>query len=119
MTKDEKVEAYRMRLDGASFAEIGNRFGVSRQYIQQILPRPRKNRIEMSAESCIYNGISKWMLENGVSYAKLARCVGLSNSCLSLVLAGKVAPTKTTIDKILEFTQMSYEEAFSKKEEGK
>ena len=49
MTIDEKVEAYRMYLEGASCDEIGKHFGVSRQCIRQHLPEPKISRIEMSA----------------------------------------------------------------------
>ena len=115
MTIDEKVEAYRMRLEGASFSEIGNHFGVSKQCIQQILPVPEKSRVEMSANSCVYKGISKWMLENGISYSKLARYSGVSTACIFKFLTGKGSANKTTIDKILDATQMSYEAAFTTK----
>lgn len=115
MTVNEKVEAYRMRLEGASFSEIGNRFGVSKQYIQQILPVPEKNRVEMSADSCIYKNISKWMMEKGASYSKLANYSGISATGLTRFLTGKGSANKATIDKILSVIQMSYEEAFETK----
>ena len=115
MTVDEKVEAYRMRLEGASFNEIGRHFGVSKQYIQQILPVPEKNRVEMSADSCVYKNISKWMLQNGISYSKLAKYSGITQSGVQRFLTGKCSANKTTIDKLLDVLQMSYEEAFATK----
>lgn len=115
MTVDEKVEAYKMRLEGASFAEIGKHFGVSRQFIQQILPVSEKNRIEMSANSCVYKNISKWMIQNGISYSKLAKYSGLSPSGVHKFLTGKGSVNKTSIDKLLDVLQMSYEEAFATK----
>ena len=114
MTINEKVEAYKMRVEGHSFKEIGDRFGVSRQYICQILPVPEKNRIEMSANSCAYKNISKWMLEHGCSYSKLARLCGIPSNTLNLFLTGKGDSRKSTIDKILYVTGMTYEEAFQK-----
>ena len=95
MTIDEKVEAYRMYLEGASCDEIGKHFGVSRQCIRQHLPEPKISRIEMSANSCVYKGVSV--------------------ACLYRFLTGKGTANKTTIDKLLNVTKMSYEEAFSAK----
>mgnify|MGYP002589053929 FL=1 len=115
MTIDEKVEAYRMYLEGASCDEIGKHLGVSRQCIRQHLPEPKISRIEMSANSCVYKGVSKWMLENKISCSKLARYSGVSVACLYRFLTGKGTANKTTIDKLLNVTKMSYEEAFSAK----
>ena len=115
MTIDEKVKAYRMRLEGATYKEVGDYFGVSKQCIQQLLPRPEKTRVEMSAESCIYKNISKWMLQEDVSYSKLALYSGLSTSGITRFLTGKGSANKSTIDKILDVTKMSYEEAFDTK----
>lgn len=35
MTKEQKLQAYAMRLDGCTYQEIANKFGVTRQCIQQ------------------------------------------------------------------------------------
>ncbi len=37
MTREEKIEAFTMRLDGETYQEIADKFGVTRQYIHQIL----------------------------------------------------------------------------------
>lgn len=35
MTKEQKVEAYSMYLDGCTYQEIGDKFGISRQRVHQ------------------------------------------------------------------------------------
>lgn len=42
MTNDEKVEAYRMRLEGATLQEVADRFGVTREWIRVLIPAPEK-----------------------------------------------------------------------------
>ena len=37
MTRQQKIEAFTMRIDGYSFNQIAEKFGVSRQAVQQIL----------------------------------------------------------------------------------
>lgn len=40
MTKEQKVEAYSMYLDGCTYQEIGDKFGISRQRVHQLLSEP-------------------------------------------------------------------------------
>lgn len=69
MTKEDKLKAYEMRLNGATYREIADSFGVSYQYIQQILPMRRD--IEIKG---IYVGIKKWMKENRFNFVDFAGC---------------------------------------------
>ena len=111
MTVDEKVEAYRMRLCGATYQEIADKFGITKQRINQILPC-RTNRLKKAVNSCIYRGIANWMQENECSYTCLAIKNGLTKPTIFDVLTGKNSPRKKTIDSILKVTGLTYEEAF-------
>ena len=111
MTVDEKVEAYRMRLCGATYQEIANKFGVTKQRINQILPC-RVHKLGKAVNSCIYRGIANWMQENECGYACLAMKTGLTQLTIFNVLTGKRDSHKKTIDSILEVTGLTYEEAF-------
>lgn len=44
MTKEQKVEAYSMYLDGCTYQEIGDKFGISRQRVHQLLSEPLTNK---------------------------------------------------------------------------
>ena len=43
MTKEQKVEAYSMYLDGCTYQEIGDKFGISRQLVHQLIIEPLTN----------------------------------------------------------------------------
>lgn len=69
-------EAGEMILNGASFAEIADRFGVSRQYIQMYYTKRKTGkRSYNSCEKVVYAGIANFMLENHLSITRFARMV--------------------------------------------
>lgn len=45
MTKDQKVEAYKMVLDGHSFQDIAKTFGTSRQQIYNLFGKGRRRKV--------------------------------------------------------------------------
>lgn len=119
MTDEEKVDAFRMKLNQQSYRAIADKYGVSQQYIQQMLSnvlhveRGRKNHYK-------YPVISKWLVENGKSPATFAKDLDISRQTAYLILEGKANPSMKIISKILSLTGMTYEEAFStEKEETK
>ena len=115
MTDEEKVEAYKMRLEGSTLQEIADTFGVSKQYIYQIIPYVNRSSCNKSC-SCIYPNIQKWRKKNKVSMDSMAVLCGLHRSTLARSLAKNGNPTKKVIDKILKTTGMTYEEAFKTEE---
>lgn len=68
MTKEEKILAYSMRLDGAPLQKIADKFGVTREYIRQIT-NGACNRASVCdrVSDCVYPNIRKWMVENECS----------------------------------------------------
>lgn len=111
MTKEQKLEACSMRFDGVSLQEIADHFGVSEKYISRIVPicnhvsRRRSNPI-------IYKNIERYLEENAIPIELFASISGTSRQAMSAILSGKNSPSKRTVDKILEATGMTYEEAF-------
>lgn len=53
MTIDEKVYAYRMRLEGNTIQKIADHFGVSKQYISKELRTDRIRSNEKIVDACI------------------------------------------------------------------
>ena len=99
MTIDQKVEAYRMRLEGATLQSIADHFEVSLEWIRQIVP-PIEGKtwsLEGMRNRCVYPGIAQWLYENRW-------------------MNGVHKPNKPTIDKILKVTGMTYEQAFGEEE---
>lgn len=114
MTNRDKAEAYFMRLNGNSLREIADKFGVSYQYIAQILPSSAPAfHHPTNTEKCIYPAIRKYMEKNRMTYGRFASLCGLSPMSLYRNLTGDSTPLKKTIDRVLEVTGMTYEEAFN------
>ncbi len=115
LTIDQKVEMYRMRLEGETYRAIGDKFGVSGQYVHQLLgqkykPEPYRN------VNVQYTGLRDWMNECNYSVAKLARESGCTDHhsyfTITSYLQGSPHMDIDSIRKILRFTGLTFEEAF-------
>lgn len=62
--------------------------------------------------ACIYPGINAWLRSHDTSLMALGNSIKLAYPNIYHIMAGQVSPTKRTIDKILQATGMTYEEAF-------
>lgn len=114
MTREEKIDAFTMRLDGYTLEEIGEKYGVTRERIRQIFGNV-VNESGISRKNYIYPNIADWMIENGITQTKLCKKLGITQNAVSQYLTGKHSPTFEFINLILELTKMPYEVAFSKK----
>ena len=115
MTKEQKMEAFSMLIDGATYEAVAERFGVTRQRIHQIIPMGRNTKPTQKKEKpfrYIYPNIEKWMRENKMSLNDFSAKINHSVSCVNQCLLGSHEPRKRFIDEVLEFTGMTYEEAF-------
>lgn len=114
MTNEQKVEAYRMRLEGATLQTIGDTFGVSKEYIRQIIPaiEERSWSTRSALNRCVYPNISQWLVENRCTYAKFSELIGAPDASVSRWMNGIHKLSKPTIDRILKVTGMTYEQAF-------
>lgn len=125
MTKEQKLEAYSMRLDGATFQQIADKFGVTKQFIQQSLFPSDNRKVRASNGSmCIYAGLAQFIDDYHVTQRKLGellgiKCVESSTTRVRKRLTGKTPFTINEIYKILEFTGMTFEECFALKEDKK
>lgn len=113
MTIDQKVEAFRMRLEGYTLEEIGQRFGFGREYIRQnLMLKDARAKKKRCFDGYIYPNLARWLSKERNSYTSFAKSIGVSPSKVFNALTGRVDMSKSTIDKILGTTGMSYEEAF-------
>lgn len=123
MTKEQKLEAYSMRLDGATFQQIADKFGVTKQFIQQSLFPSDNRKVRASNGSmCIYAGLAQFIDDHHVTQRKLGKLLGIkyvesSTTRVRKRLTGKTPFTINEIYKILEFTGMTFEECFALKED--
>lgn len=115
MTKEQKIEAYTMLLDGNTYEAVARHFGVSKQRINQMFPHALAVK-RMDGTKCVYPAIFEFMAANGMTCLALAKKAGVSSPTLYSALSGERGPSKRTIDKILAATGLTYEAAFRKKD---
>lgn len=115
MTDKDKVKMFEMRLRGCTLQEIGDKFGVTRERVRQILSEAIRQR-NTNMDEIIYVNIAKWLKQNEISLSKFSKMLDpKANS--STRLKNKLTKSKSElkisqIKKILEITGMSFEEAF-------
>lgn len=116
MTREEKIKAFEMSLDGATYQEIADTFGVTRQCIEQGLTRkiwraPKKYE-------CVFPTLKNWLLERRVSIPRFNEKAKVckSDNTLRRKLDGSFEFTMSEIKAILAFTGMTFEEAFWREE---
>ena len=113
MTREEKIDAFTMRLDGYTLQEIGDKYGVSRERIRKMLAQVTTES-GISRKNYIYPNISDWMIDNNVKQSDLSKKLGCAQNTISSYLTGKREPTFSFINLMLELTKMPYEVVFSK-----
>ena len=68
MTKEEKIDAFTMRLDGYTLQEIGDKYGLTKERIRQILEKSCKNE-RNTMKNYVYPNLADWM--STISYTQL------------------------------------------------
>ena len=116
MTKEEKVEMFRMRLEGKTLQEIGNKYGITRERVRQILLHgSREVKIN---KRCIYKKLSEDMKKNNITVEKIGEIMGVSRTSAFCKLKGEKPLKINEIKKILKFTGMTFEECFATEEDN-
>ena len=117
-------EMLEMRVSGATFQEIANKYGVSRQAVHQTLnsymARLQGKRYALDVDKIIYKGIAEWFLENPnesiTSFSK--RVLGCDSGQRSgAIKRGLIGENETyftinQIKKICEVVGKPFEEVF-------
>ena len=95
---------------GMTQKALAEEYGVSQSLIQKRCGGPY--RTYNKNPNVVYPAIGKYMKDHGLTNRKLALNAGINYVALYYVLNGKHEPSKSTIDKILAYTGLTYEEAF-------
>lgn len=84
MTREEKIDMFCMRMDGYTLQEIGNQYGITREYVRQILDVGKRKDI---FQKIVYPGLKQYLVENKMSVRKLSffNRHSISNSVKRLV----------------------------------
>jgi predicted transcriptional regulator len=110
------------RNSGMAYQDIADKYGVSRQCVQQACARECKAKFRYN-HSCIYPALKEWINENQVTTAELLRQLDMvrhqnNYDRIHKLLTGKQELKKHHIDKLLKMTGMTYEELFRGEEHG-
>lgn len=117
LTKEEKIDMFSMVLDGKTYEEIGQKYGISRQRVQQLLTT--NSRSHRAVNTIIYTGLKKWLIEQDMSVAKLQSLMGFESKNVArtyIKLRNKGIIKISDIKKILEITGLTFEECFGEEE---
>lgn len=107
------------RLAGMTYAEIGVKYGISRQRVGQIYGKYNKYNFKAIKESgCIYRNLRDWMNKNSVERADLlrriyGRPVELTSAVMQkfyAILVGRSPMLEEMVGRIAIITGLTYEE---------
>ena len=112
-------EFEKLLASGLNRREIAERYGCSRQNVDQMVARYNVNQFKgFTEEGCVYVGLRNWLNENKCSLSELLRRIHGRNvstgtrTQYSERLKGKVKFTMPEINAILGVTGKTYEELF-------
>lgn len=105
---------FSLYLQGYSYQEIGNKFGMTRQAVEQQLRTSYWKRASVIS-SCVYPNIRKWLRENNVSFRRLANEMGFecgngTPASITNILRGKQELRAKDIKKLATVTGLTYEQ---------
>lgn len=116
MTKEQKIDMFAMRLDGYTLAAIGEKYGVTRERVGQIISRSAAIR-SADFDSIVYPGIRRYCIENDVTLHQLTKTLAEQTSRQANGWRAKLTEKRTSmsfesISAILQVTGLTYEQAF-------
>lgn len=121
-SKDRLMDMLQMRLDGSTIQQIADKYGVTKQCVQQQLSiiagnaKPRPRGID---ERVIYPNLAKWIVDNRIAKYKLSEMIDMKSKCTDSIrkkLYGERDFTITEIKKLIEITGYTFEYIFAEKE---
>lgn len=109
LTKEQIAEIQRKYADGMTQKALAKEYGVSQALIQKRCGGPYRT---YSHNYVKWSGIREYMQKNDVSTRRMSEETGITYPALYYILTGKHDPSKASIDKILNYTGLTYEQAF-------
>ena len=108
------------REKGMTYKEIAEKHGVSHQAVSQLCRQRSVGHFKpYTEEEVVYPHLRKWLNENKVARNEFARRLGIgpspgNSNRISAWFRGTCYPNKSSIDKILAATGLTYEKLFER-----
>ena len=117
MTQHEIIDMFALRMDGMSLQKIADRYGITKEYVRQLIGTPSGIDCRVKVKS-IYKGLRNWMDSNSISSYRLSNMLSCAENYtgFSRKITGKAALNIREIKDILSVTGMTFEEAFGEEE---
>lgn len=116
MTNQDRIRAFRMRLDGSSWVQIGRELNYTPQHIRQDLERICCRKPRQLA--CAYPVLRRVIAEDyGGSISAFADACGLSYGAMYYTLSGTCTPSQERQKDICSVIGIPPEEAFRQEED--
>ena len=119
MDKERAMDMFKMRLEGATYQEIADKYGITKQRVEGILKmrEPSKKHSNNKYEKCIYKGLREWLQQNNYKLNDLQNLISKNKqkqagNSLRMKLCGKREFRLSEINKIINLTGMTFEELF-------
>ena len=112
MTRNDRMLAFRLRLDGLSWRQVGTALGYDPRSVQrdmeQVVSRGQRR------PKTPYVGFSRYITQYcGGSMREFARQCELPYSTVYAVLSGGRCAGEETLERMLQVTKLTLEEAFA------
>ena len=122
MTREQKHQMLDMKLDGHTYEQIGERFGISKQRVCQILSgesgrgKGSKNK-QKRLDTYVFPSIAVWMNENNYTASRFSEEISVDKQSFSKYMKGEHEMPLSVIEAIINLTGLPFEVAFERKAE--
>lgn len=114
MTREQVIDMFTMRYDGCTLQFIGDKYGVSKEFVRQLVGTEYFEK-QRRVEEVIFPKVKEWMIKNHCSIRKLGALMGFksehaTNQTIANILRGKSEMRISHVKKIHQVTGLSLEE---------
>ena len=113
ITTMQLQEIRKKRAYGATYKQLAEEYGVSQTLIKNYVGAEREYTRLVENKKIKYKGLRDWILQEQITISKMARDIGTNYVTLYYILNGHNDPRKNSIDRILNYTGLTYEQAFA------
>lgn len=104
-TSEQKAEMQKLRSQGKSLQYIGDKYGVTRERVRQILAVKKRYCSRKSLNQVVYPLIKQMMADERISINKMSYCIGTSYRATKRKLRGESQFKQNEIDTICGMMQ--------------